>query len=131
MNKNIEKLANAWIDLHVDLHKNQNEMPEFNPNFWAFEELDGMDDGYTRNDPKKAWTTILKILSIDSSDVILSNVAAGSLEDLLAFHGEDWISSVENEASKNTVFKTALLGIYQNEMSDDVWDRLQIAAGRR
>ena len=30
MNKNIEKLANAWIDLHVDLHKNQNEMPEFN-----------------------------------------------------------------------------------------------------
>ena len=123
MNKNIEKLANAWIDLH----KNQDEMSEFDPNFWAFEEL----GDYTNDDPKKAWTTILKILSIDSSDVILSNVAAGPLEDLLAFHGEDWISSVENEASKNTVFKTALLGIYQNEMSDDVWDRLQIAAGRR
>ena len=67
----------------------------------------------------------------DDPDNLLGNLAAGPLEDLLAYHGSEMIDEVELLARRNPDFSYLLGGVWQNLMSDDVWKRVQAAASRR
>ena len=83
----------------------------------------------TEDDPERAWQLILTILQEDSSDIILQNLSAGPLEDLLSAHGDRFIDRVEQEAEHNKRFQTLLGGVWQNEISNAVWQRVQAVAG--
>lgn len=54
---------------------------------------------------------INQIILIDASDVVLSNLAAAPVEDLLVEHGEQVISSVIQSAKKSTDWEKCL-GLY-------------------
>jgi len=75
--------------------------------------------------PETQWRFILKAVELSESDDELSHVAAGPIEHLLGWHGEQYIALVESEVLLNPKFARALTGVWQYRMSDDVWSRLQ------
>jgi hypothetical protein len=79
--------------------------------------------------PEVAWPAILEILKRGVTDEHLSLLAAGPLEDLLASHGAQFIERVEQEAACSPSFNRLLGGVWQNQMSQDIWSRVQKARG--
>lgn len=93
------------------------------------------------HDPALAWEAIKAVVtSFKLSDLvsesateakkIVSNTAAGPLEDLLASHGDKFIDAVELEARDDPRMRWALSGVWQNAMPDSIWARVQHAAGQ-
>jgi hypothetical protein len=66
---------------------------------------------------------------MDGSDSILGNLAAGPLEDLLVDHGPEFIDRVEILARQDRQFRRLLGAVWQNAMSDDLWNRVKAVAG--
>lgn len=60
---------------------------------------------------------------------IVSNTAAGPLEDLLANHDFQFIDAVEVEARQDRRMFWALGAVWKNSMTDAVWERVERAAG--
>jgi hypothetical protein len=97
----------------------------YESHFWSFEEIDEL----CRNSPDAAWAFILAAWSEDQSKSVAQNLSAGPLEDLLARHGEAVIERVEAEARSNPSFAFLLGGVWKNQMTDEVWLRVQ--SGKR
>ena len=118
-----DELAKAWIAFT----KSPSGSQENEELFWS------VDDVYwlVQGDPTAGFDMILRILAKDSSARIMENLSAGPLEDLLVYHGETLITQIEVEASRNPFFKRLLGGVWQNNMSDAVWLRVQAAWDRR
>jgi hypothetical protein len=76
------------------------------------------------DDPESAWLVIQEMNSREMSDEIMANLAAGPLEDLLRLHGDAFIERTEFKANSDSKFNRLLGGVWQNEMSNDVWERL-------
>jgi Family of unknown function (DUF6869) len=76
--------------------------------------------------PEIQWRFILIAVSLSESDDELGHVAAGPIEHLLGWHGDAYISIVENEARTNPKFARALTGVWQYMMADEVWSRLRM-----
>ncbi len=77
--------------------------------------------------PETAWAAVLKLLERDLTEKQLALLAAGPLEDLLAMHGLQFIERVEQEAERSPRFNHLLGGVWQNRMSQEVWERVQRA----
>jgi hypothetical protein len=77
--------------------------------------------------PEVAWSAILRILERDLTTEQISLLAAGPLESLLAMHGSQFIDRVEREAKQNQRFNHLLGGVWQNNMSQEIWQRVQAA----
>lgn len=75
--------------------------------------------------PQQQWKFILAAVSLAGSDDELGHIAAGPIEHLLAWHGKDWIDSVDQQAAKDPTFARALTNVWRNQMTDDVWARVQ------
>jgi hypothetical protein len=80
--------------------------------------------------PEIAWLIIKKVLKKDSSKKMMSLLAAGELESLLATHGNQFIDRVEEEAKKNPDFAKLLGGVWQNNISDENWKRIEKVCDR-
>jgi len=121
--KNIDKhkLVNAWI---AKYHADENTA-EYNNNFWAFSSLSDMCD----TEPDLCWELIEEIRKKDGSDIILANLAAGPLEDLLVNHGERFINLIEKQAKKDVQFRKLLGAVWQNDIDDKIWKRIKRVAG--
>lgn len=119
----IDRIVDAWIKMH----EAEEESEEYFNNFWAVEKV----DDFIQYDPGSSWEVILSVLEKNVSPRALGVLAAGPLEDLLSEHGEGFIDRVELEARKNETFKNLLGGVWQNDMSDEVWTRVQAVAGKR
>ena len=91
------------------------------------EAYDALDD-LLRTDPERCWLVLLRIFEEDQSDWLLSNLAAGPLEDLLAKHGERFIERVETLARQEPRFRFTIRMVWRNAISAPVWARLQKAA---
>lgn len=81
--------------------------------------------------PEHAWQGILATLADKRATPFLPILAAGPLEDLLSYHGQAFIERVEIEAKQNKDFAWLLGGVWQFEMSDEIWARVQAAWNRR
>ena len=114
-----EDLISAWIAL-AKADKNSNE---YDKNFWAQSEMWELN----YDNPEKAWDFILRILKKDHSRPVVEQLSAGPLENLLAEYGDKFIERVETEASNNPDFGLLLTGVWQNTMSDEVWERVLAA----
>ncbi len=114
------KLARAWIAytrLPVEDEGINDE------HWWAIEKMSDME----RADPESLWLTILLIHSLNEEQedtVIAGCLAAGPLENLLAYHGPQFIDRVEAEARRNPKFAFLLCGVWQNSISDEIWTRV-------
>jgi hypothetical protein len=123
MNLNEQELgqiAAAWIGLHHASEKS----PEWAGFFWAFDRVCDL----VQDDPESAWEVIGAIRQRDGSDLILSNLAAGPLEDLLVTHGENFITRIEEKAKSDDQLRRLLGGIWQNDMPDALWTRIKAIA---
>lgn len=56
---------------------------------------------------------------------LLSNLAAGPLEDLLVRNGSKVIDRIEVIAKEDSEFRKCLGGVWQNAMSDELFERVQ------
>jgi hypothetical protein len=63
------------------------------------------------------------------SDRAFAVLAAGPLEDLLAYHGSEFIDRVETEARRNPRFRDLLGGVWRNTITDDIWARVEKIRG--
>jgi len=116
----MNKIAETWIELH----RLPEESSEREERFWSHERLWEL----IRDDPEEAWR-IIQIIRQEGSDLILSNLAAGPLEDLLAAHGERFIDRVEALARSDAQFRKLLGAVWQNSMSAGLWRRIKVVAG--
>src|SRR4051794_10245212 len=116
----MREIADAWIDLH--------RLPEDSParqeKFWSFERLWEL----VHDDPEAAWN-IIQLIRQEGSELILSNLAAGPLEDLLVTHGDRFIDRIETLAEHDAQFKKLLAATWQNSMPAGLWKRIKAVAG--
>jgi len=76
------------------------------------------------------WQFIRAAVAHAESDDELGHIAAGPLEHLLGWHGEKFITQVEQQAGADPKFARMLTGAWKYRMSDEVWARVQaIQAG--
>lgn len=111
------KLIATWIKLY----EVADDSPERDALFWSFMKL----DEWVRVKPDLAWQAILEIVKARPSAEVLSNLAAGPLEDLLCRHGESFIARIEQEAERSVEFKRLLAGVWRRRMDQSVWDRVE------
>jgi hypothetical protein len=94
---------------------------------WAC--MEPVDDA--RENPERAWQCILYALDEPLCAPHLGTLAAGPLEDLLSYHGAAYVDRVESMAKDNPKFAWLLGGVWQSQMSDDVWNRVQRVCDRK
>ena len=116
----MNEIAETWIELHR-LPENSSGREERS---WSHDRLWGL----IQDDPEAAWNIIL-IIRREGSDLILSNLAAGPLEDLLVAHGDQFIDRVEALAERDTQFRKLLGATWQNSMPGTLWSRIKAVAG--
>jgi len=88
---------------------------------WAC--MEPVDDA--REVPERAWRFILLALETPICAPHFGVLAAGPLEDLLSSHGVEFIGRIEAEAKANSKFAHLLGGVWQSQMVDEVWGRVQ------
>jgi hypothetical protein len=123
-----QDLVAAWLKYHEllersgDLAGHTTVGDEF---IWAIHRLDDM----VREAPEECWRLVMELVVRAQSDYQLASLAAGPLEDLLAQHGGEFIERVEVAAAKNDRFRETLIGVWRNEIPEDVWVRVEKARG--
>ena len=101
-------------------------MPE-HPQEWAAEEVRNIIEGAAG----EAWPLILKLVEfVPYDEEVFSFLAAGPVEDFLALHGDQCFAQVEQLTMSCPRFKDLLCGVLQNDMSDELWSKVQSIRGR-
>jgi hypothetical protein len=118
-----QEIAEAWIRVM----KADDGSPEEADNMWAFDIVSDLID----DDPEQGWPMILEILRGDDGVAIMEVLSAGPLEDLLAKHGPTFIDRVQAAARRSPVFARLLGGVWKNQMTDEIWARVQAVWDRR
>jgi hypothetical protein len=79
--------------------------------------------------PAHQWQFILAAIA-HASDEELSHIAAGPVEHLLGWHGENYIDKVEERAEADPKFAKMLEGVWRYRMTDEMWERVEALKGR-
>jgi len=116
------KLSKGW----VALVKAPRPSDEYDSLFWAFDKMCELE----RDRPEECLIVVLSILREQKDDMhVLANLAAGPLENLLAYHGALLIDKIELLSRENPDFCNLLGGVWKNRISDDVWARVKASSG--
>jgi hypothetical protein len=128
-----DDMARTWIAYHVwsigrpdrgdltDAEADQEDAEADGHGWWAWERVSEI----VRDDPERAWSMILRLVELSPDDLILANVAAGPLEDLLREHPYV-IDRVELRAGVDARFRRCLSGIWGwYSIPDDVQARMR------
>lgn len=94
---------------------------------------------FPQEEPELTWDTIILVVkSYNDADFydeaateaqeVCGLLAAGPVEDLLSYHGRDFIDRFENEARLDRRMAWVLGGAWQFKMSDEIWKRVRLAA---
>ena len=94
------------------------------PEFWAIEALDEA----ARKNPEFAWSVVLELAEIAKIPVAVSCLAAGPLEDIIEYHGPQFIDRIEIEAKCNASFRYLLGGVWKSS-TPDIWSRIEASRG--
>ena len=117
--KRKEKLISAWIE-HFSEEEAGDETTAWT--HYVFSDI-------CRKHPALAWDLILKVLRRPISEFATSVLAAGPMEDLLAFHGAVIIEKVEQQARAEAGFRHLLGGVWPDSIADDIWKRVEAVRG--
>ncbi|HVB82937.1 MAG TPA: hypothetical protein VNE82_23680 [Candidatus Binataceae bacterium] len=119
----VQELARTWIT-YTSLPDAKRKASSLRS---ACEELDEL----VRSKPEEAWQVILAIREQNVSELLLANLAAGPLENLLVRHGEQFIDRCELLARQDKEFLYLLTGVWgSNGMSKDLWNRFCVITER-
>lgn len=113
----IKEVAKAWVEMwDIDI-----DAPERKQYEW----VDDYEYEVVYEKPDQALDLVLEILKQPISNKTKEVLAAGPLEQVLAVHGSKIIQRVEQLAKTNQKFANLLGGVWQNDMSEEVWKRIQ------
>lgn len=115
----LQKIAEVWVKAQ---HTREDEYGE---NFWAVSKMIDL----CEDEPETCWEVIHLIRKHDGSEVLLANLAAGPVEDLIVKHGASFIDRIEVLAKSDGQFKKILGAVWQQDMPDAVWERVKAVAG--
>ena len=87
---------------------------------WAWDEVHVI----ARPELEKSWSLVLALVKGAPDDASLAYVGSGSLEDLLADHGQVAIDRVTEAALQQPRFRKALASVDRVRLSDSVWERI-------
>jgi len=79
--------------------------------------------------PDDCWAVILEVLARSPPDAVLGILAAGPLEDLIHYHGPEFIERIETESRRSAGFRHLLGGVWKSS-SPEIWARVQKAQGQ-
>ncbi|OOG50139.1 DUF6869 domain-containing protein [Rhodanobacter sp. C01] len=113
-------IAKAW----VVVHKAEMDSEVRDANFWAYMSLDELRE----SNLERYWKVINEIWRLDDSDLILSNLAAGPIEDLLVSAGNIFIERIEVNTKVDERFRVMLGMVWKDDMPDDIWERVERAS---
>lgn len=116
----LERLADAWF-AYTEADK---KSPAREENWWAIEQVLEW-SGADRDGAEKLWRFILVAYKREASDLAMASLAAGPVEDLLAYHGPEYVDRVVELARKQPRFNWLLGGVWRNSMTEEVWQRVQ------
>ena len=130
-NPTAAQLAADWIALRKD-----GADPETSGHLADFLLAD-----FPQSEPELTWDAIKLVMqSYPASEFFAENeteaqkvcgvLAAGPVEDLLSFHGHQFIERFEVEARRDRRMAWLLGGAWQFQMPDEIWHRVQLAADR-
>ncbi|HEX2752272.1 MAG TPA: hypothetical protein VHP34_04035 [Alphaproteobacteria bacterium] len=112
-----KRLVKPWVDLQR-LPQNSAEAEELT---WVLMEVGEL----IQWQPTEGFSFILEVLKQTDDEWVLTNLAAGPLESLLAIHPKEGLALVEREIPRNPKLKRILEGVWQNLMPEETWQRLQ------
>ncbi|MEE9421907.1 MAG: hypothetical protein V3V50_01985 [Gammaproteobacteria bacterium] len=118
---NMKRLVSSWIFAQ----KRGVDRPGYETHSWAVDEV----INFASDKPDLLWETILEILDLDSSEEIIKAVGAGPLEDLMVYHGSQFIQKVDSQAEKSNVFKTAMQNVWLDSDDTSVYSKFYEIAG--
>jgi len=108
-------LIQTWIEYHTDTKANSDL-------FWAWEKVAET----VNHSPEEGWPFILALVEAAPNDLILANVAAGPLEDLIVQYSEQFIGRIEVMARQDTKFRKALTGVWcEGDIPNEIYQRIQ------
>jgi hypothetical protein len=95
--------------------------------------------GFPEEEPELTWEAITLVMQAypeadffaeDETEAqkVCGVLAAGPVEDLLSFHGHRFIQRFEEEARRDRRMAWLLGGAWQFQMTDEIWDRVRLAA---
>ena len=116
----LSQIVEAWIVAE----EAEQGSPVHESNQWA---ISRVNDWSFEREGENLWQFITTAYKRDLSDKVVSSLAAGPLEDLLAKQGPEFIERVEELARKDPRFNNLLGGVWRNTMSDEIWQRVQAA----
>jgi hypothetical protein len=114
----IETWADAYIraELDPDLLKGEH------PLWWAVEKA-MYATGHTDGDDLLRF--VLAVTSKNPPDTVLAVLAAGPLEELIAYSGNEFIDRIEVEARSNPKFRHLLGGVWRHGTPGPIWARIE------
>ena len=119
----LRETAKTWIEMwNLDVDDPERE---------KYEWVDDYEYEVVYENPDKALDLVLEILKQPISNRTKEVLAAGPLEQVLAVHGSKIILRVEKLARNNAIFANLLGGVWQNSMSEEVWERVQSVCVRK
>lgn len=138
-----EEQLDEWVEAFIEEHK---EEPPDDPDALeaflhakAAAKSQGADIETQMSDPdifaihqgheEDVWRFILKVIARRPPKHVLGYLAAGLLEDLIAFRGSQFIDRIEAEAEKDPLFRNTLHGVWRSASSEEIWERVVRARG--
>ena len=83
-----------------------------------------------REAPQDAWKLVLAVVQLAPPQEVLAALSAGPVEDLLSYHGDAMIATIEQEARRDPRVAHVLGGVWKSAMSEPVWARVQAVWNR-
>ncbi len=114
----------AWALAYIEGVQDPTRFKDDHPLWWAIERLHD-----SSTDPEDIWLVILRVLAKSPPEEVLGVVAAGPLEDLIHYKGDDFIDRIELLARRDPAFRLLLRGVWESG-SPAVWDRVERACAR-
>lgn len=111
-----------WAEKYIEAQDSSAEIDIDHPLWWPIGRFVDLEE----EDPDSCWAAILEILSHNPSDNVIGILGAGPLEDLIHYHGENFIDRIESEASRNPAFRNLLKCVYESS-TRAVWSRIERA----
>ena len=114
-----DELANGWVALQY-AHQADNASRE---HISVGKELGRL----AHEEPAVCLDLIVEVIRLDSGELVLSNVAAGPLENVIAENGSVVVDEIERLAREDAAFKKALSLVWPRDTSD-IWRRVERSA---
>lgn len=94
--------------------------------FWAFTAINEL----VFQDPERLWLLTREMIQRTTDEEALAYIAAGPLEDILAYHGNEFIERVETQARRDPNFRKALCGVWGNSRFPHIYGRVHAACNK-